>query len=143
MASRSHHGSVLCQNPTNQANRDLISNLRKSKPCLTKPTPQTCSTTFHDQNPKIWSPKALPRATTCLSCLRKSPICRLKFLTSRSSSWYTRCPDGLLVHRSTEPEIPALIRTYTRPHAPLRFPASLARASGLLARAIHVPENYC
>ena len=31
----------------------------------------------------------------------KSTTCRLRFLTSRSSSWYTRCPDGLAVHRST------------------------------------------
>ena len=30
------------------------------------------------------------------------------------SSWYTRHPDGLLVHRSTEPKIPALIRAYMR-----------------------------
>ena len=38
--------------------------LRKSKPRLTKPTPQTCSTAYRDQNPGTRPPTAATRATT-------------------------------------------------------------------------------
>ena len=64
----------------------------------------------------------------------KSPTRRLRFLTSRLSFRYTCRPDSLLVHRSTEPETPALIWPYTRPHAPLGFLASPSRAGGLSMR---------
>ena len=62
---------------------------------------------------------------------------RLRFLTSRSSSWYTRRPNGLLVHRSTELETPALIWPYTCLHAPPGFLASPSRTSGL---STHLPR---
>ena len=74
---------------------------------------------------------ALPRAAVSSGI---SSMRRLRFLTSRSSYWYTRRPEGLLVHRSTEPEIPTLIRPYTCPHAPLGFLASPSRAGGLSTR---------
>jgi len=41
---------------------------------------------------------------------------------------HTRRHDGLLDLRSTEPEISALIRPYTRPHAPLGFLVAPSRA---------------
>ena len=40
-----------------------LSDLRKSKPHLTKPTPQTCSTAYRDQNPGTRPPTAVARAT--------------------------------------------------------------------------------
>ena len=43
---------------------NLISDLRKSKPRLTKPTPQTCSTAYRDQNPGTRPPMVAARATT-------------------------------------------------------------------------------
>ena len=58
----------------------------------------------------------------------KSPPCRLRFLTSRSSSWYTRRPDGLVIHRSTWVENLVVIRCCTRRHAPLGFLAAPPRA---------------
>ena len=56
-----------------------LSDLHKSKLCLMKPKPQTCSTTSRDQNPEIRSPEALPRASVVSG---KSPTYRLRFLTS-------------------------------------------------------------
>ena len=58
----------------------------------------------------------------------KSPLCCLKFLTSRSSSWYTRCLDGFVVHRSTWPKNLVVIRRCTRRHAPPGFLAAPPRA---------------
>ena len=43
---------------------NLISDLRKSKPRLTKPTPQMCSTAYRDQNPGTRPPTVAARATT-------------------------------------------------------------------------------
>ena len=43
---------------------NLISDLRKSKPRLTKPTPRTCSTAYCDQNPRTRPPTVAARATT-------------------------------------------------------------------------------
>ena len=40
------------------------SDLHKSKPRLTKPTPQTCSPAYRDQNPRTRPPTAATRATT-------------------------------------------------------------------------------
>ena len=115
---------MLCQNPTNQANRDLISDLHKSKPRLTKPTPQTCSTTSRDQNPEIRSPKALPRATTRLSCLRKIfhappqiPHSQIVFLVHASPWW---------------PPRPPIYRTWdSGPHSTLHAPSRASRISGI------------
>ena len=115
--------------------------LRKSKLFLTKPKPQTCSTTSRDQNPEIRSPEALPRPSTRLSCLRKISHAPPQIPDFQIVFVHTRHHDGLLVHRSTEPETPALIRPYMRPQAPLGFLASPAHAGGLLERAINVPKN--
>ena len=41
-----------------------LSDLRKSKPRLTNPTPQTCSPAYRDQNPGTRPPTAAARATT-------------------------------------------------------------------------------
>ena len=130
MASCSRHGSVLCQNPTTKQCLSL-SDLCTSRLHLSKPTPQTCSQASREENPEIRSTEIYPRAAVSSG---KSPTRRLRFLTSRLSSWYTRRPDGLLIHRFRESEIPALIRPYTRPHAPLGFLASPSRASGLSTR---------
>ena len=124
MTSRSHHGSVLCQNPTNQANRDLILDLRKSKPRLTKPTPQMCSMTSRDQNPEIWSPKAMPCATTRFSCLRKIshalrqiPHFQIVFLVHALPWW---------------PPRPPIYRTWDfGPHSNLHAPLHAFRISGI------------
>ena len=105
-----------------------LSDLRKSKPRLTKPTPQTCSKISRDQNPEIRSPKALPRASTRSRSFRKIPTRRLRFITFRSSSWYTRHHEGLLVHRSTWPENLVVIRRCTRHHAPPGFLVAPSRA---------------
>ena len=116
--------------------------LRKSKLFLMKPKPQTCSTTSRDQNPEIWSPEALPRPFTRLSRLRKISHAPPQIPDFQIVFVHTRHHDGLLVHRSTELKTPALIQPYTRPHAPLGFLASPARAGRLLARTINVPKNY-
>ena len=52
--SRSSSPSNLCLS---------LSNLRKSKPRLTKPTPQTCSTAYRDQNPGTRPPTVAAHAT--------------------------------------------------------------------------------
>ena len=51
--SRSSSPSNLCLS---------LLDLHKSKPRLTKPTPQTCSTAYHDQNPGTRPPTAAARA---------------------------------------------------------------------------------
>ena len=124
MTSHSHHGSMLCQNPTNQANCDLISDLRKSKPCMTKPTPQTCSTTSCDQNPEIRSPKALPRTTTHLSCLRK---------ISHAPPQIPHFQIVFLVHAPPwRPPRPPIYRSWdSSPHPTLHTPSRASRISGI------------
>ena len=78
------------------------------------------------------APENLPRAAVSSG---KSTTRRLRFLTSKSSSWFTRCPDGLVVHRSTWPENLVVIRHRTRHlgfwHL-LHAPVDLARAETLL-----------
>ena len=91
---------------------------------------------------KSGQPKASHAPPRAAVSFKKSLTCRLRFLTSRSSSWYTRRPKGLHVHRSSELETPALIRPYTRPHAPLGFLASPSRAGRLSTRLPHT-EIIC
>ena len=124
MTSHSHHGSMLCQNPTNQANCDLISDLHKSKPRLTKPTPQTCSTTSHDQNPEIQSPKALPRTTTRLNCLQK---------ISHTPPQIPHFQIVFLVHAPPwRPPRPPIYRSWdSSPHPTLHAPSRASRISGI------------
>ena len=131
-ASRSHHGSLLCLDPEAQAIRVSPyqicahqafacrnrSHKRAPRPPARKPQKSIQSKASH----------APPRAANSFG---KSLTRRLRFLTSRSSSWSTRHPDGLVVHRSTSPENLVVIRHCTRLHAPLGFPASPSRAGGL------------
>ena len=67
---------------------------------------------------------APPRASVISE---KSPTRRLRFLTSRSCSWYTRRHDGLLVHRSTKPRHPTSNGSRTRHHARTMAPGTLTR----------------
>ena len=120
---------------SNQASRDLTYQICtnpsfacRNQPHRRAPRPLARKTQKSSQ-PK--STHAPPHTTVSFG---KSPTRRLRFLTSRSSSWYTRCPDGLLVHRFTELETPAHIRPYTRLHAPLGFLASPSRVGGLSTR---------
>ena len=108
-----------------------LSDLFTSSLCLSKPTPQTCSSASREENPEIWSTESYPRAVVSPE---KSITRRLRFLTSRSSSWYTRRLDGLVVHRFTWPENLVVIRRLTRLHAPLGSLASPSCAGGLSTR---------
>ena len=108
-----------------------LTDLCKSSLRLKKPTTQVCSSISRKENPKIRSPDAVPH-TTYVS--KKSPTRRLRFLTSRSSSWSTRRPNGLVVHRSTWPENLVVIRRHTHLHAPPGFPVSPSCAGGLSTR---------
>ena len=53
----------------------LSSNMCKSKLRLMKPTPQTCSKTSHDQNPRTWPPIVSALATTRNNGSGASPTC--------------------------------------------------------------------
>ena len=124
-ASRSRHGSLLCPDPQAQAIRVSPYQIcaHQAFACRNRhnrraPRPPARKT---QKSGQLKANHALPRAAVSSG---KSTTRRLRFLTSRSSSWYTCHPKGLHVHRSSEPETPALIRPYTRPHAPLGFLAS-------------------
>ena len=60
--SRSSSPSNLCLS---------LSDLCTSSLCLSKPTPQTCSSASREENPEIWSTKSYPRAATRHSQPRK------------------------------------------------------------------------
>ena len=96
----------------------------KSKPRLTKPTPQTCSTTSRNQNPEIWSPKALPRATTRLNCLRK---------ISHAPPQIPHFQIVFLVHAPPwRPPRPPIYRSWdSGPHQTLHAPSHASRISGI------------
>ena len=134
-ASCSRHGSLLCLDPQAQA-------IRVSPYQICAYQAFACRNRTHRRAPrpparktqKSGQPKAshaLPRAAVSSG---KSTTRRLRFLTSRSSSWSTRRPDGLIVHRSTWLENLVVIRRRTRPHAPPGFPASPSCAGGLSTR---------
>ena len=120
--SRSSSPSNLCLS---------LSDLFTSSLYLSKPTPQTCSSASREENLEIRSTESYPRAVVSPE---KSTTRRLRFLTSRSSSWYTRRPDGLVVHRSTWLENLVVIQRLTRFHAPPGSLASPSRAGGLSTR---------
>ena len=63
-----------------------LSDLRKSKPRLTKPTPQTCSTAYRDQNPGTRPPTAAARATTRGQWLLELSQAPPQFLDSQARS---------------------------------------------------------
>ena len=108
-----------------------LSDLCTSSLYLSKSTTQTCSSAFREENPEIRSTESYPRAAVSPE---KSTTRRLRFLTSRSSSWYTHRPNGLVIHRSTWPENLVVIRRCTRLHAPPGSMASPSRAGGLSMR---------
>ena len=85
---------------SNQASRDLTYQIcaNPSFSCQNQPHRRAPRSPAR-KTQKSGKPKpshAPPRAAVSF---RKSPPCRLRFLTSKSSSWFTRCPDGLVVHR--------------------------------------------
>ena len=134
-ASRSRHGSLLCPNP--QAQAICVSPYQicahQAFACRNRhnrraPWPPMRKTQKFGQ-PKV--NHALPRTAVSSG---KSTTCRLRFLTSRSSSWSTCRPDGLVVHWSTWPENLVVIWRCTRLHAPPGFPASPSRPGGLSMR---------
>ena len=118
MTSCSHHGSVLCQNPTNLSKPvtsildPCTSSLRLSKSTHRRaPRPPVRKT----QKSGLLKPcHAPPRASVVFGKYPRAA----SDSDFRSCSWYTRRHDGLLVHRSTEPEILGLNRAHTRLHAP-------------------------
>ena len=131
-ASRSRHGSLLCPDPQAQA-------IRVSPYQICAYQAFACRNRHNRRAPRPFARKtqksgqqkashAPPRAAVSFG---KSLTRRLRFLTSRQSSWYTRRPDGLVVHRSTSPENPVLIRSRTHLHAPPGFPASPSCVGGL------------
>ena len=83
---------------------------------------------------KSGQPKANHAPSRAAVSSEKSTTRRLKFLTSKSSSWSMRRLDGLVVHRSTWLENLVVIRRRTRLHAPPGFLASPSRAGGLSMR---------
>ena len=91
-----------------------LSDLHKSKPRLTKPTTQTCSPAYRDQNPRTRPPTAAARATTHDNDSWNSHTRRRRFLTLSSDLSHTRRQDGLVVPRSTWAENLVIIRRHTR-----------------------------
>ena len=120
---------------SNQASRDLTYQIcaNPSFACRNQPhrrasRPPARKTQKSDQPKSTHVP---PRAAVSF---KKSPTCRFRFLTSRSSSWYTRRPDGLAVHRSTWLENLVVIQRCTRHlgfwlllHAPVNLHAPATR----------------
>ena len=134
-ASRSRHGSLLCLDPQTQA-------ICVSPYQICAHQAFACRNRSHRRAPrplarktqKSGQPKASHTPPRAAVSFGKSLTRRLKFLTSRSSSWYMCRPEGLHVHRSSELETPTLIRPYMRPYVPLGVPASPSRASRLSTR---------
>ena len=129
--SRSRHGSMLCPDP--QAQAICVSPYQicahQAFACRNRhnrraPRPSARKTQ------KSGQPKANHAPPCTVVSSGKSTTCRLRFLTSRSSSWSTRRPDGLVVHRSTWPENLVVMTS----HAPPGFLASPSRACGLSTR---------
>ena len=134
-ASRSRHGSLLCLDPEAQA-------IRVSPYQICAHQASACRNRSHRRAPrpptrktqKSGQPKASHAPPHAGDSFGKSLTRRLRFLTSKLSSWSTHRPDGLVDHRSTSLENLVVIRRRTRPHAPPGFPASPSRAGGLSTR---------
>ena len=134
-ASRSRYGSLLCLDPEAQA-------IRVSPYQIYAHQASACRNRSHRRAPrpptrktqKSGQPKASHAPPRAGDSFGKSLTRRLRFLTSRLSSWSTRRQDGLVDHRSTSPENLVVIRRRTRPHAPPGFPASPSHAGGLSTR---------
>ena len=120
-ASRSRHGSLLCLDPEAQA-------IRVSPYQICAHQAFACRNRSHRRAP--W-PSA---RKTQKSGQQKASHAPPQIPHVRLSSWYTRRPEGLHVHRSTWPENLAVIRRCTRLNAPPGFQASPSRAGGLSTR---------
>ena len=142
-ASRSRHGSLLCLDPEAQA-------IRVSPYQICAHQAFACRNRSHRRAPrhpprktqKSGQPKSSHVPPRAADSFGKSLTRHLRFLTSRPSSWYTRRPDGLFVHRSTWPENLVAIRHRTRLHAPPGF-LHLLHVQVDLARALHAPKHCC
>ena len=134
-ASRSRHGSLLCLDPEAQA-------ICVSPYQICAHQDFACRNRFHRRAPrpparktqKSGQQKASHAPQRAADSFGKSLTRHLRFLTSRSSSWSTRHPDGLVVHRSTSLENLVVIRRRTRLHSPPGFSASPSRVGGLSTR---------
>ena len=140
-ASRSRHGSLLCLDPQAQAIRVSPNQIcaHQAFACRNR-SHRRASRPPARKTQKSGQPKASHAPPRVAVSFGKSLTRRLKFLTSRSSSWYTRRPEGLIVHRSTWPENLVVIQRRTRLHVPPGFPASPSRA-GEHARSSHAPKS--
>ena len=78
-----------------QASRTThLTDLCKSSLCLKKPTTQACSSVSRKENLEIQSSEAVPRASTHLSCLWKTPTHRLRFPDFQIVFMYMRCHEA-------------------------------------------------
>ena len=77
-----------------------LTDLCKSSLRLKKPTTQAYSSVSRKENPENRSPEAVPRASTRLSCLRKTLTRHLRFPDFQIVLVNTRRHDGLFDHRS-------------------------------------------
>ena len=108
-----------------------LSDLCTSSLRLMKPTRQTCSKAYCDQNPGTRPPTVAARATTADNGSWNSHTRRRRFSTPSLDLSHTRRQDGLVVHRSIWPENLVVIRRCTRHQAPPGFLASPPCASEL------------
>ena len=111
-----------------------LSNLCTTSLLLMKPTRQTWSMAYRDQNPGTRPPMASTRATMHEQRLLDSHTRRRRFSTPKQDRSHTRRLYGLVVHRSTWLENLVVIRRRTRLHVPLGFLESTSRAGGLSTR---------
>ena len=102
-----------------------LSNLCTTNLRLMKPTRQTCSTAYRDQNLGTRPPTA---AACAENGSWNSHTRRRRFSTPNLDLSHTRRQDGLVVHRFTWPENLVVIRRCTRHHTPPRFLAFPPRA---------------
>ena len=133
---------------SNQVSRDLtyhicakpskpwlsLSNLCTTSLRLMKPTRQTCSTAYHNQNPGTRPPTVAARME---NGSWNSHMRRRRFSTPSLDLSHTRRQNGLVVHRSTWPENLVVIQRCTRHlgfwlflHAPVN-----------IARSCHTPKS--
>ena len=116
-----------------------LSYLCTSSFCLIKPTRQTCSTAYHDQNPGTRPSTKAACATTHDNGSWNSHTRRRRFLTLSSDLSHTRHQDGLIVPQSTWSENLVIIRRYTRQHALLGY----LSCNHALVHAFHAPKDSC
>ena len=86
-----------------------------------KPTRQTCSTAYRDQNPRTRPLMEAACATTRDNSSWNSHTCCRRFLTLSSDLNHMRCQDSRVVPQSTWPENLVIIRRHTRQHTLPRY----------------------